>query len=176
AIAPGPGGAGNIGIGFAIPSSIARGVAEQLIAKGKVTRGFLGVATSPDHRELEPELRETLRVEGGALVETVAPNTPAAKAGLKPGDVIVRFDGKNVRSFTDLENAVATVTPGNTVPLNVIRDGHPVEVRVTVAERPAEAQARVPLGNQEPHPAAEAHPVRTKFGLSVQPADAGVQV
>src|SRR5262249_3989859 len=58
AIAPGPGGSGNIGIGFAIPSNIARGVTEQLISKGKVIRGYLGVGTSPDHRDLEPELRE----------------------------------------------------------------------------------------------------------------------
>jgi serine protease Do len=176
AIAPGPGGSGNIGIGFAIPSNIARGVSEQLIAKGKVTRGFLGVATSQDHRELEPELREQLRVDGGALVETVAPNTPAAKAGFKPGDVVIRFDGKDVGSFTDLENAVARVTPGNTVSVNIIRDGRPVELQVTVAERPAEAQTRLPRGGQEPRPAGEEHAVRAKFGLSVRPADGGVQV
>jgi len=176
AIAPGPGGAGNIGIGFAIPSSIARGVADQLIAKGKVTRGFLGVATGPDHRELAPELREQLRVDGGALVETVAPNTPAAKAGLKPGDVIVRFDGKPVGSFTDLENDVAKVSPGNTAVVNVIRDGHPVELRVTVAERPAEAQTRVPRGDSNGRSDDAVPAVKTKFGLSVRQADGGVQV
>jgi serine protease Do len=178
AIAPGPGGSGNIGIGFAIPSNVARGVAEQLIARGKVTRGFLGVATSTDHRELEPELKEYLKVDTGALVETVAPDTPAARAGIKPGDVVVRFDGRPVRSFTDLEHAVASVNPGATATVDLMRDGKPLSVRVTVAERTAEVDARQPRedpGLRE-RPASQSPSVRTRFGLVVQQSDGGVEV
>lgn len=174
AIAPGANG-GNIGIGFAIPSSTARGVAEQLIAHGKVVRGFLGVSVSEQNRELDPELKEFLKVDGGALVEGVSDGSPAARGGLKAGDVIVRFGDRPVRSFTDLEKIVSTVAPGTTVDVDVMRDGKPVDLKVTVTERPADADARVPNGRPNPN-RSDTPSARSKFGLTVRQGEGGVQV
>ncbi len=177
AIAPGPMGMGNIGIGFAIPSNIAKMVSNQLIDRGKVIRGYLGVGTWPTHRDLAPELREYLKVNSGALVETVGPDTPAAKAGVRPGDVVVRFGSKPVRSFTELENAVAEVAPNSSHDLEVIRDGQPVKLRITVTERPAENDPRLRSragGDDTPPPSTGG--VKSKFGLTIRPIDGGVQV
>lgn len=171
AIAPGAGG-GNIGIGFAIPTSTARGVAEQLIAHGKVTRGFLGVQVSEQNRELEPELKEFLKVDGGALVEGVSENSPAARGGLKAGDVIVRFGDRSIRSFIDLEKVVSNVAPGTTVAVDAIRDGKPVSLKVTLMERPADADQGQPRRTVP----GRSEGTRSKFGLTVRQGEGGVQV
>jgi serine protease Do len=176
AIAAPFGGQGNIGIGFAIPVNSARMVADQLITKGKVVRGFLGVQCSQANRELSEELRDNLKVpDGGALIESVSPDTPAGRAGAKDGDVIVRFGDREVRSFTDLEKAVASTTPGASVPVEVVRDGKPVRLNVTVQERPAEDTLAGKLpGDRTPSKDAPAvQPVRSKWGLSVRPAEEG---
>jgi serine protease Do len=171
AIAAGLGNQGNIGIGFAIPINSARAVAEQLISSGKVTRGYLGVGVSTANRELSPELRQQLHVaEGGALVETVTPDGPAGRAGMKEGDVIVRFGDRTLRSFTDLEKAVSTTKPGSTVSAEVIRDGKPVRLSITVMERPAESAL---LTKPETVPGSgeggDAQPVKSRYGLSLRP-------
>jgi len=174
---------GNIGIGFAIPINTAKMVAEQLMDKGKVVRGYLGVAVSPANRELCVELRDQLKCyEGGALIETVNPNTPAAKAGVKEGDVIVKFGSLDVHNFTDLEKAVAVTRPGDTIPADVIREGKQVRLNITVMERPSED----PLikgsgGGGEPRPGRRSGPgreqpetgTRLKYGLNVRPAADG---
>lgn len=167
---------GNIGIGFAIPVNTAKSVADQLIDKGKVVRGFLGVAVSPANRDLGPELREHLRApNGGALAETVSPNTPAARAGLRDGDVIVKFGDRTVSSFTDLEKAVAATKPGSTVPVDVVRDGKPVRLNITVIERPTDADMPASRGDRGgPAPEKQpAQPVKAKYGLTIRPADDG---
>jgi serine protease Do len=167
---------GNIGIGFAIPANTAKSVADQLIDKGKVTRGFLGVAVSPANRELGPELREHLRVpNGGALAESVSPNTPAARAGVQDGDVIVKFGDHSINSFTDLEKAVAITKPGTTVPVDVMRDGKPVRLNITVIERPTDADVPTsPGGRGNPAPEKQpTQPVKAKYGLTIRPASAG---
>jgi len=167
---------GNIGIGFAIPINTAKSIADQLIDKGKVVRGFLGVAVSPANRDLGPELRDHLRApDGGALAETVSPNTPAARAGVRDGDVIVKFGERQVSSFTDLEKAVAVTKPGSTVPVDVIRDGKPVRLNITVIERPADAEMPASRGSRStPAPEKQpAQPVKAKFGLTVRPAEDG---
>lgn len=175
AIAAPFGGQGNIGIGFAIPINTARSVADQLIGQGKVVRGYLGVGTSDLNRELSPELRAYLKVpDGGALCENVNANTPAARAGLKDGDVITRFGDRVVSNFTDLEKAVALTKPGSSAPLEVVRDGKPVRLSITVVERPAEMDLlskREPTGNAPAAPTAQ--PVKSKFGLAVRPAEDG---
>jgi len=168
---------GNIGIGFAIPVNTAKMVADQLISKGKVVRGYLGVAVSPGNRDLSHELRDHLKApDGGALVENVSAGTPAARAGLKDGDVIVQFGERQVSSFTDLEKAVASTKPGDTVPVEVVRDLKPVRLNITVVERPDEpALTRVPGGRPAP-PAPGAIPtesVKSKFGLNVRASAEG---
>ncbi|MGV3721798.1 MAG: trypsin-like peptidase domain-containing protein, partial [Actinomycetota bacterium] len=167
---------GNIGIGFAIPVNTAKMVAEQLMSKGKVVRGYLGVAVSPANRDLSHELREHLKCpDGGALVETVQAGTPAARAGLKDGDVIVQFGERQVCSFTDLEKAVASTKPGDTVPVEVVRDLKPVRLNITVIERPTEPElTRGPAGNAGPAPGAiPTESVKSKFGLSVRSGAGG---
>ncbi len=178
AIAAPFGGNGSIGIGFAIPSNMARMVADQLIEKGKVTRGFLGVGT--DKRELPQELRDLLKVpNGGALCETVTPGAPADRAGVKEGDVIVQFGDREVRSFTDLEKAVAATKPGSAVPVEVVRDGKPVRLRITVTERPDEKallSGGKPEGTLKPEAPAPPKEIPSKFGLTVRPGTGGVEI
>jgi len=170
---------GNIGIGFAIPSNTAKMVADQLVSRGKVVRGYLGVACGPDNRDLSPSMREHLKVpNGGALAESVNPDTPAARGGMKDGDVIVRFDNRDVRSFTDLEKAVARVAPGSSVPVEVVRDGKPVRLSITVVERPDELAL---LGGREtprptPNEPAPAQGTKTRFGLTVRPGTGGAEI
>jgi serine protease Do len=170
---------GNIGIGFAIPINTAKMVAEQLMDKGKVVRGYLGVAVSPANRELCVELRDQLKCyEGGALIETVNPSTPAAKAGVKEGDVIVKFGAMEVHNFTDLEKAVAVTRPGDTIPADVIRDGKQVHLNITVMERPSEDTLIKGQGG-EPGPGRNRRReqpetgTRSKYGLSIRPATDG---
>lgn len=170
---------GNIGIGFAIPVNTAKMVSEQLIGKGKVVRGYLGVACSQPNRELSEGLREHLKVpEGGALAETVNPDTPAARGGMKDGDVIVKFGTRDIHSFTDLEKAVATITPGSTVPVEVVRDGKPVRLNITVVQRPNEDELLKRAGAPDANPGAPgngnaAQGTKAKFGLTVRPAADG---
>jgi Do/DeqQ family serine protease len=178
AIAAPNGSQGSIGIGFAIPSNTARAISEQLISSGKVVRGYMGVQCSTANRDLSPELRETLHVpEGGALVEAVAADTPASKGGVKEGDVITRMSDRPVRSFSDLEKIVSVTRPGTTIPVEVVRDGRPVRLSVTIMERPSETALLQRLGRQgedEPKAApAEPKVTKSKFGLSVRPSKDG---
>jgi Do/DeqQ family serine protease len=180
AIASAPGAMGNIGIGFAIPANTAKDVMAQLIEKGKVTRGWLGVQTAMGNRELAPELKEHYGVQGGALVEDVVPNSPAQKAGLKAEDVIIRFGDRRINSFTDLENAVGSTRPNSRVPVTVVRDRREMTLQVTLEERGTEEQvARLGRGGQGGAQGAEperAEPMAGKFGLTVQqPNDASVK-
>lgn len=122
------------GIGFAIPSNMARGVMEQLVQNGKVVRGFVGVTI----QESTEALSEAFGVQekGGALISDVRPGSPAEKAGLKSGDVILKVDGKPIRDGRHVKFAVANVSPGKTVPFDVIRDGKPTSVNVKVGAQP----------------------------------------
>ncbi len=122
------------GIGFAIPSSIARGVIEQLRSTGKVVRGWLGVHV----QELTPEIVEglALSVREGVLVSDVTPGSPAEKAGIKRGDVIVEINGKPVRKITDVTVLAANSTPGTELTISLVRDGERKEVKVELAPYP----------------------------------------
>ena len=123
---------GSIGIGFAIPSNMARNVMDQLIAKGKVQRGQLGVAIQP----LTPDKAASLRKEqvNGVLIASVAPNTPAGRAGLKAGDVITKFEGQPVDDGNTLRNRIASTPPDTTVRLTIWRDGREQELQATLGE------------------------------------------
>ena len=130
---------GSIGIGFAIPASLARPIVEDLKTKGHVDRGWLGVTIQP----MTPEIASSLGLAGpeGALVLNVAPNSPAAKAGLKQGDVVRSVDGKPVKEFRDLAKLVAGTGPEKSVALNVWRDGRDVSTTVSLARMPADQTA-----------------------------------
>ena len=121
------------GIGFAIPSNMAKQVIEQLLAKGKVVRGWLGVGIQP----LTAELGKKFGVaEGeGVLVNEVFEKDPAALAGIKPGDVIVRIDGAVVDSPNKLSRLIATLTPGATSKIEVVRDLKRLMIDVPLTER-----------------------------------------
>ncbi|HEX7231457.1 MAG TPA: Do family serine endopeptidase, partial [Candidatus Binatia bacterium] len=123
---------GNIGIGFAIPSNMARNVMEQLIKTGKVHRGQLGVGIQP----MTPELAQQfgLSETRGVLVNTIVENGPAAKAGIRRGDVIVAFNGKPVSDGNTLRNQIASTQPNTQVKLTVVRDKHEQEIPVTLGE------------------------------------------
>ena len=172
AIASAPGAMGNIGIGFAIPVNTAKMVSKQLVEHGKVTRGYLGVATV--HRDIPAELREILQApEGGALVENVSPDSPAARAGVQEEDVIVRFGKKRIGNFRDLEAAVAITVPGKTVATEVIRKGKLETVHIKVVVRPAESELRQPVQAAPGKPAPDSKEVKSRFGLTIQDAAGG---
>ncbi|RJR51306.1 MAG: DegQ family serine endoprotease [Desulfobacteraceae bacterium] len=129
---------GNIGIGFAIPSNMVRDLLPQL-KKGKIVRGWLGVMI----QQLTPQLKEKLgiNVEGGALVSQVTPDSPADKAGIKRGDVIVSFDGRDIKEMNDLPYLVAKTEVGKRVPVTVVRKGEKKALQVTVGEMKPEQEA-----------------------------------
>ena len=121
---------GNVGIGFAIPINIAKGILKDLKETGSVTRGWLGVMI----QKITPELKKSfgLSQSEGALVGDVIPNGPADKGGVKRGDVITRFDNQAVREMEDLPKIVAATTPGSVVDVEVIRDGSLKVLRITI--------------------------------------------
>lgn len=125
---------GNQGIGFAIPSNLAREVMHSLITDGHVTRGYLGVLI----QDITPALAKQFELDGvkGALVGDVTPNSPAAKAGIKSGDVIVEFNGKPVAQSRQLKLAVGLSKPGQTIPVKISRDGSAKTVQVTIKSLP----------------------------------------
>jgi serine protease Do len=129
---------GSEGIGLAIPTDLAREVMVSLVKDGKVTRGYIGVNLQP----LTPALAKQfgLQNDHGALVDEVMPNSPAAKAGLRNGDVIQEFNGQPVADPRHLSLAVANVAPGDKVSLRIWRDGSAKTLDVTVKELPGEAQ------------------------------------
>jgi len=128
---------GGQGIGFATPIHLAKSVLGQLKEKGKVTRGWLGVYI----QRLTPEMAESLNVPGkkGALVADVTKDGPAEKAGIRSGDVIVAFNGKEIADEHELPQAVATTKPGKKVDVKIIRDGKQQTVPVTIAEMEGES-------------------------------------
>jgi serine protease Do len=128
---------GNQGIGFAIPTGLAKDVMVSLVKSGKVVRGYLGVGIQPVTPALAKKFE--LKNDHGALVTEVKPNSPAAKAGVESGDVILQFDGKTVADPRHLQLEVAAVAPGVKVPLRVWRDGSNKTLEVLVNEAP-EAQ------------------------------------
>jgi len=123
---------GNIGIGFAIPSNMARNILDQILEGGKVHRGQLGVSIQP----MTPELASKFGLSDvqGVLVNSVIPNGPAAKAGLRQGDLIVDFNGAAVTDGNTLRNHVASTAPGTKVNLGIFRDHQKQQIQATVGE------------------------------------------
>jgi serine protease Do len=139
---------GNIGLGFAIPSSMARAVSDQLAATGSVRRSMLGVTV----QGLSPELASSLGLSEahGALVSGVEPGGPAAKAGVKQGDVVTAINGASIADSNTLRNRIAGTTPGTAVTLDVLRDGKKQTLTATLVERESRrADARPAAGDDD---------------------------
>src|SRR5437762_3973278 len=159
---------GSVGIGFAVPSNVAKSVVAQLKEGGHVTRGWLGVAI----QSITPALAKSLGMNPdeptGALVATVTANSPAAKAGLKPGDVILTANGQPVKSVHDLPRLVASMPPGQKLELSVRRGGKDMNLAATTAEMPQEQQtASAQSTGEEKGPA----PSATGLGLQLAAID-----
>ncbi len=123
---------GNVGIGFAVPVNMARAVMGQLLRYGEVRRGRIGVVI----QDLTPEIAEAMGIPGrrGAVVSRVEPGSPAAAAGLRPGDVVVAVEGRPVRGSTDLRNRIGLMERGRKVTLTILRDGEEKRVEVVIGE------------------------------------------
>ncbi len=134
---------GSQGVGFAVPINLARQVMSRIVADGRVVRGFLGITL----QTLTPELALAFglpRETAGALVSYVVPRSPAAEAGLRDGDVIVEFDGKQVSDDRQLRLQISQTTPGKTPSVKLMRDGKDKTVEVRLAELPERRPAAKP--------------------------------
>jgi serine protease Do len=144
-----------MGVGFAIPASLVKSISKQLIEHGEVTRGYLGIVI----QTMTPELSESfgIDVNKGILVSQVTENSPADKAGLEVGDLILRYQGRGVSEVGDFRNRIALTPPGSEVKLTVIRNGNQIDISVVV-------------GNLEMAPALTRYATETadKLGIIVQ--------
>jgi len=154
------------GVGFAVPSRIARLVAEQIVTRGEVSRGWVGLGL----QDIDGPLAEALRLapNAGAMVSRVEPGTPAARAGLAAGDVITQLDGRPTAQGHDVVREITARRPGERIELTVLREGQSRRVSVTAARRPDEDNGRE--GNpHRPTARREASPVT--LGVEVLPLD-----
>jgi serine protease Do/serine protease DegQ len=123
---------GNVGIGFAIPAAMVQAVVQQILRTGEVRRGRVGLSTT----DVTPDIARAahLAVSTGALVERVAPDSPADRAGLRAGDVVTVLNGRSIRSSSDLRNRIGLTPAGEDIELEINRAGRILAVRMRVAE------------------------------------------
>jgi serine protease Do len=140
---------GYMGIGFAIPINMAKKVRDQLLEHGKVTRGHLGVYIQQMTQDLADSfgLKETQ----GILISKVVDGSPAARAGLKQGDVLLKLDGKKIGKIAEFRNAIAMTAPGTVLRLDVLRNGKSREVKVTVGKQQTDSQGNPTPSGSEGH-------------------------
>lgn len=139
---------GNVGIGFSIPSEMAKGVVSQLIAHGSVERGWLGVSIGP----VTPDIASSLNLASakGAMVQSITDDSPAAKAGVREGDVITHFGEREIAHVQDLTRAVADTKAGTTRDLKIMRDGRAQTLKVNIAAlKDDDAAAKVAVAAPE---------------------------
>ena len=173
---------GYMGVSFAIPIEVALEVGKQLRAEGKVTRGRLGVRIQPMTKELAQSFQ--LQETDGALIATVEPGSPADKAGLKPGDVVLGFNGQKLDDPNKLPRLVAATKPGQSATLRIWRNGKAEEVKFTAAELVAETKAAKPAADKSQQktnrlglvvselPEAQRRALGVDYALVVERADA----
>jgi len=125
---------GSLGIGFAIPAQTAMTVLEQIVEHGAVTRGWLGI----EPQDITPDLARALRLPrtDGVIIAGVLPNSPAARAGVQAGDIVLRLGDEPVRDSIGLLNQIAPLAPGSQVSVHVLRNGKPQKAQVVVGRRP----------------------------------------
>ena len=148
---------GSVGIGFAIPMTLAKSVVTQLADSGQVTRGWLGVGIQPVTADLAKSFGRAETT--GVLVASVSEGSPAERAGLKSGDIITEYDGRKVERSSDLPRAVAGTPVGREVRLSVVRDGMPMTLTAKIAALDAKESGQAD-GGEKAKPA---------LGLAVQP-------
>ena len=155
---------GSVGIGFAIPSEVAKDVIAALKDKGSVTRGYIGVQIQP----VTPEIAESLglKSESGALVAQAQPNTPAASAGILAGDVVTAVNGTKIDNPHELSRKVAALGPDASVNLTIIRNGAEKTISVKLGKLPEEKEAKV----ETVEPGKPAKTALANFGFSLAPS------
>ena len=162
-------GGGFEGIGFAIPSNMVRNIKDQLVRKGKVVRGYLGVQI----QDVTPELARSFQLPTarGTLVAQVMPGAPAAKAGMKDGDFIVAVDGRPTPDANALRNVVAVIQPGKTVAVDLYRMGRKMTLQVKLDPQPSDMSAALRDPDSSPVPAPKKNTDGTveskRYGLTV---------
>jgi len=137
---------GSVGIGFAVPSNVAKNVVQQIEDHGKVTRGWLGVQIQEVTKPMAASLG--LKDDHGAIVAAASPDGPGAKAGLKQGDVVLSFNGTEIKQMRDLPRLVAATVPGAKSTITVWRRGETIDLAVTVGDMPENPQ--VAMTNRDP--------------------------
>ncbi|PWC82143.1 DegQ family serine endoprotease [Azospirillum sp. TSO5] len=164
---------GSVGIGFAIPSSLAKPIIDQLKDGGKVRRGWLGVQV----QRVTPDIAESLGVDGtgGALVTSVSPDSPAASAGLRQGDVITAFNGDPLEQMRQLPRLVASTGIGSTVPMTLLRGGKEESVQVTIGELRDEPQQVALSGSSGAPRSAQPEESKSALGLKFAPLTPGLR-
>jgi serine protease Do len=153
---------GNLGIGFAVPVNLAKSIKESLITNGKVVRGYLGVLLQP----LTAELAEAFEIKDrqGVLIGDVPADGPAAQAGVKSGDVLIRFNNQAVEDIRQLRLRAAQAVPGSQVDLELIRDGKPLRLSVKVGTMPGDPVAQKKEDSDKAHD-------KTKLGVRLGDLD-----
>ncbi|KPJ82880.1 MAG: hypothetical protein AMS17_18460 [Spirochaetes bacterium DG_61] len=139
---------GSEGMGFAIPSNMAKDISESLIQHGKVVRGYMGV----NIQDITPEMAKSLKLKEqvkGAIVTDVVPGGPAEKAGVEQGDIIVQYNGNKVDDVTQLRNMVAATSPGDSAKVTVLRNNKEMELSMTVGDlAKAQKEAKLQVGDE----------------------------
>ena len=130
---------GSMGIGFAIPTTLARQVMEQIAAQGNVTRGWIGI----EAQDITPELAESFRLNKaqGALIAGVLKHSPADRAGLRAGDILVAIEGKPVTDSGSMLNLIAALQPNQKATMQIVRDGNIANVAIIIGKRPKPVEA-----------------------------------
>ncbi|MFN3864083.1 MAG: Do family serine endopeptidase [Erythrobacter sp.] len=164
---------GSVGIGFAIPAEIAAPIVEQLRAGREIERGYLGVGLAPVNEDIAASLG--IEKRRGEFVQTVQDDSPAARAGLRPGDIITRVNGKDVTADQTVSFLVANLAPGAQIPIELLRDGKKLALNVTLGKRPTEAELQQQVQTFDPDSEEPVEPgtsdgtIEQKLGLQVIP-------
>ena len=160
---------GSVGIGFAIPADVASPIITKLIDGVEIERGFLGVSIQPVNDDLADSLG--LPRNRGEFVQIVQEDGAAARAGIKPGDVVTAINGQNVTSEQTLSFLVANIAPGTRIPIDLIRDGEEMRLMATISKRPSEDELRQqqfdPDAEPSEPPAESDGTIEEKLGLQV---------
>ena len=165
---------GSVGLGFAIPANMARAVMENIIDNGRPQRGYLGAGGS----DLDQRRASTLGLDvaSGAVIESVMPDSPADQAGLRVGDVVTSFAGKPVDSFNRFRNAIAFTPPGQSVPIEVLRDGKRRTLTASVVDREKFLEAASKEETVEELGISVTNAIRVGVRSGAEPDSRGVQV
>ncbi|WP_353981811.1 Do family serine endopeptidase [Salinicola endophyticus] len=159
---------GSQGIGFAIPTNLARSILDDIVTQGRVIRGWLGI----DAQQMTPDLAASfgLKTLSGVIIANVVAGGPGAKAGLEPGDILLAVRGKPILDPRETMVDIAEITPGTQLPITILRNGEKREVTLTVGERP-EPSAEDPKGDTDGTPAPDSGTQKSPSERSDAPND-----